>query len=190
MSVDNSREAARIIRRDRFILDCLDRSGYPEERILEITGLTPERLTELRDSRVVRVTMRSCPRAYSNDVRSAASVMFAGGLGYKAVSSCMGIAASTVREWKRLWRLGLFEAEPKRHSLTQRQSRQAVDFYGKGLPLTAIACIMGCSTGPVLKALREAGADKTSLARKKQQQSENESEEKSGSRKGRTGKKA
>ncbi|MDO5531675.1 helix-turn-helix domain-containing protein [Sutterella sp.] len=80
------------------------------------------------------------------ETREAAIRLFEQGTGYKATASRLGIAAATVRDWKRAWVKGEFSAEYRRRvPLDAMEIRIVGELKRIDTPDKTIATMLGCS---------------------------------------------
>ena len=91
--------------------------------------------------------------------RQAAVVCFQKGLGYQRTAEAIGVPASTVRDWKRLWKTGKFSVTPMVSSLgtlTPSEKEIIRERRTKGDRTETIAQALGRPTATVARFLHSA----------------------------------
>lgn len=85
---------------------------------------------------------------HSEEVRRAAIALFEVGLGYKRTARRLELKESTVRDWARQWRRGLFAAKPalSTYRITAATKRRIQMLYAEGANLREISRLTGVST--------------------------------------------
>lgn len=108
--------------------------------------------------------------------RSEAIELFEQGLGYKATAAKLNLHVSTVRDWKRMWKAGVFTESTKyRKPLTQQEVGLLIFLKEQKFPDAKIAEMFECSTSLVQKhwrQYRKEGAAGTKPIRKRKRLSE------------------
>lgn len=98
---------------------------------------------------LVQGNLRRLPEGvHSEEVRRAAIALFEEGLGYKSTARKLELKESTVRDWARQWRRGLFAAKPalSAYRITAATKRRIQVMYAAGANLREISRLTGVST--------------------------------------------
>lgn len=98
---------------------------------------------------LVHGNIRRLPEGvHSEEVRRAAISLFEEGLGYKRTARKLELKESTVRDWARQWRRGLFAAKPalSTYRITEATKRRIQAMYTAGANLREISRLTGVST--------------------------------------------
>lgn len=98
---------------------------------------------------LVQGNLRRLPEGvHSEEVRRAAIALFEAGLGYKSTARKLELKESTVRDWARQWRRGLFAAKPalNAYRITPETKRRIQVLYAGGASLREISRVTGVST--------------------------------------------
>lgn len=98
---------------------------------------------------LVHGNIRRLPEGvHSEEVRRAAIALFEEGLGYKSTARKLELKESTVRDWARQWRRGLFAAKPalSTYRITEATKRRIQAMYTAGANLREISRLTGVST--------------------------------------------
>lgn len=91
--------------------------------------------------------------------RQAAVDCFQKGLGYKRTAEAIGVSASTVRDWKRLWNAGKFSSSPVVTSLgplTASEKNTIRQMRGTGQKAETIAQALGRPVATITRFMHSA----------------------------------